>query len=125
MNEIAGFKRMVMGDYLGSLSYMGSCCGCGVQFMSTHDVVFVPTDDVARANRFRHGPACAGCARKARVISVGDKLRTTRATGNVGAGVDVVVAAVLPNGFLTVRIGSATATVDAGAVACMRDMVVR
>jgi hypothetical protein len=63
---IDGFERMVMGDYLGSRSYFGSCCcGCGAQFMSTHEVVYVPSAAVRSANRYYHGPAREACARKA------------------------------------------------------------
>ncbi len=60
-----GFKRTVMGDYMGTRSYFGSCCGCGAQFMSTHEVVYVPTTEVRTANDYQHGPACEHCARKA------------------------------------------------------------
>ena len=62
---INGFKRMGMGDYMGSSSYFGSCCGCRAQFMSTHQVGYVPTPEVRTANRFYHGPACERCARRA------------------------------------------------------------
>jgi len=65
MNEIAGFKRMVMGDYMGSSRYFGSCCcGCGSQFMSTHEVVYVPSEEVVKARGYRHGPCREACARK-------------------------------------------------------------
>jgi hypothetical protein len=63
---INGFQRMVMGDYLGSRSHFGSCCcGCGYQFMSTHEVVFVPSPETRTAKRYYHGPAREACARKA------------------------------------------------------------
>lgn len=64
MTTIDGFKRMLMGDYLGSRTYFGSCCGCSRQFMSTHEVVYVPTDETRTARGYRHGPACEHCARK-------------------------------------------------------------
>ena len=60
-----GFRRIAMGDYLGSLTYFGSCCGCSRQFMSTHEIVYVPTDETRKANAFRHGPACEHCAQRA------------------------------------------------------------
>lgn len=62
--NIPGFQSMIMGDYLGSLRYMGSCCGCRSQFMSTHERVYVPTDEMRKARKFVHGPACEHCARK-------------------------------------------------------------
>jgi hypothetical protein len=30
-----------LGDLLGSLTYFGQCARCGVQFMSTHELVYV------------------------------------------------------------------------------------
>lgn len=65
MSTIDGFQRVMMGDYLGSRTHLGACCGCSRQFMSTHEIVYVPTDKTQRIQGFRHGPACEGCARQA------------------------------------------------------------
>ena len=59
---IAGYRRVVMGDYLGSRAYLGACCGCGAQLMSTHAIAYVPTDATRAARGLRHGPACERCA---------------------------------------------------------------